>query len=234
VRRGVAAASLAALVALGPAEGEGQAARRIAVLGFSGEGLAADVREQFETLIEERLRLAGYGVVSRATTQEELTRRELPERCAFGPCVEPIGIALGVDRFLDARIGADGQSYSFVLSLVEARRGSSIDQVVGTCDVCTVAEALAKVGQGIDTLGGRGLAEGTPRAASRGAGTVTRVAPRRPSKTWPAILVGVGLAMAGGGAALVSQTTHDDAGFVTIGSGGTVALTGLVWLLVGD
>jgi hypothetical protein len=233
VRRGLAPVFFAALLAIGGGPGAAQAARRIAVLGFSGEGLSPDVRAQFETLIEERLARAGYAVVSHDTTQEEITRRELPESCAFGPCVEQIGLALGVERFLDARIGADGKTYSFVLSLVEARRGSSISQVVGTCSVCTVAEALAKVGAGIESLEGRAVAGGAPGGALS-AGELRHVAPRRASKTWPAILLGIGLAATGTGVALVSQTTHDDAGFVTIGSGGTVALTGLAWLLLGD
>jgi hypothetical protein len=228
VRRSVVALGVAVVAAAVDAH----AARRIAILGFSGEGVSSDVRAQFETLIEEGLRKKGYGVVTRAAALEVLTRRELPDSCTFGPCVALIGEALGVERVLDARISADGQSYSFVLSLVEARHGSPIDQVVGSCPVCTVSEALGRVGAGIEALEKRPAAQSAPVAMHN---DVQRLEPRRKtSKLWPAILVGVGLAAVGGGALLTSQTTHDAPGWVTIGSGGTVTLTGLIWLLVGD
>jgi len=212
--------------ALGGAATAEAAGKKIAIVALSTEGLADDVREQFETLVEEGLRKVGYQVTTRSAALDVITSRELPEGCTFGPCARTVGEALRVDRLLDARISAEGQSYSFVLSMVDARSGVAAAQVVGSCGVCTVAEALTRVGDSIQVLEGGALAapEGIERQATQ----------RKRSKLPPILLSLAGAAAAGGGALLVTQTAHDDAGWVTIGAGGTALLTGLIWLLVGD
>jgi hypothetical protein len=220
VRRGLSSLlAVAVLVAAGPA-----AARpRVAVLDLATDGMSGDVRGQFETLLEEGLQRAGYEVVDHGTVNKAVLGGELPEGCTFGPCVEPIARALRTDKLLNARVSVEGQSYSFVLSMLEARRGTPIAQVVGSCPVCTVAEALDQVGASIDVLESRSAAP--PELVAR------TDAARRGSRGAGGWLLAAGVAAALGGAALVGWTNHDAPGWVTIGSGGTVALTGLIMLL---
>jgi hypothetical protein len=200
--------------------------KSIAIVGLATEGLGEDVREQFETLVEEGLRKLGYHVVTRAAALDVITTRELPEGCTFGPCARAVGGALAAGRLLDARISAEGQSYSFVLSMVDAPSGQAVAQVVGSCPVCTVAEALTRVSDSIQVLEGGALAvpPGVERQAAR----------RRGSRLPPILLSIAGAAATGGGALLVTRTAHDEAGWATIGAGATALLTGLVWLFVGE
>jgi hypothetical protein len=184
------------------------------------------VRAQFETLIEEALRKLGAQVVTRHDALEVITTRELPEGCAFGPCVAAVSKALGVERILDARISAVGQSYSFVLSMIEGRAGTPVAQVVGSCAVCTVAEALTKVNAAVEVLEGRAAGGQSSDLVSHG--------PRRTGNTAPLLLTGLGVAVGAGGAALVTQTERDELGWALAGAGGTIAITGLVWLLLKD
>jgi hypothetical protein len=224
VRRGLI---LVALLATSVATAASDSRRRVALLDVVAEGLAPDVRAQFETIIEEALRRTGNTVISRSVTIDAVARKELPEGCTFGPCVAGIAQVLDADRLLDARLNAEGDSYSFVLTFVDGRSGTPLAQVVGSCPVCTVSEALNKVGASIPVLEGRAVSDSQP--------LVARMAPRHPRSHalagWLTTLAG--LAAAGGGAALVALTSHDAPGWVTIGAGGAVAMTGFV-ILVGD
>lgn len=220
--------SLAAIAVLASLHGAPGAAaetrKRAAILDVVTEGLADDVRRQFETLVEEGLRKVGYDVVDHTTTFDAISRKELAEGCTFGPCVAPIARAVKADRLIDVRLGAVGQSYTFVLSMLEGQSGATLSQVVGSCPVCTVAEALTKVRAAIEVLDSQASAMSTP-LVTRDAGRA-----RHRSKTLPAVALVAGLAAAAGGAAMVHWSGHDAPGWVTIGAGGAVAMTGLIFL----
>jgi hypothetical protein len=217
---------LALLCAAAPALA---APRRVAVLDLVADGVAPDVRAQFETTIEEELRKGGAIVMPNGSVLDLVKKRvDLPDGCTFGPCVAGIGKALDVDRLLDVRITADGASYSYVLSLLDARGGAPVTQIVTTCGVCTVAEALGKMAGTVKMLEGQ-----APAVLGRDEGLAPMAPPRR-SKVFPTFLVVAGLALAAGGTALVAGTAQDEAGFATIGAGGTAFLTGLFLLLSGD
>jgi len=228
VRRGLAAALVATLASLCRPAAAGP--RRVAILDLVTEGVAPDVRAQFETTIEEELRKAGAMVVANAAVLELVHKRlDLPDGCTFGRCIVPIAAALAADRLLDARITADGASYTYVLSLIEPQEGAPVAQVVATCGVCTVAEALGKMAGAVKALEGQAL----PYAA-RDTGPIQPMRPAPRSKALPLVLVAGGLALAAGGSALVAGTEQKEAGWVTIGSGGTALLMGLILLLTGD
>jgi hypothetical protein len=217
---------VAFLPAVAPAAGK----RRVAVLDLVTDGMAADVRAQFETLIEEQLRRSGYLVIAHATVAEAVTRRDdLVEGCAFGPCVAPIAQAVGAERLLDVRITAEGPSYSFVVSMVESAYGATVAQEAASCGVCTVTEALAKLGASIAALENQRVV-----ARNEATGRIVRMEPAPRSKALPIALVITGLAMTAGGTGLVAETEQKEAGWVTVGSGGTLLLTGLIMLLSGD
>jgi hypothetical protein len=201
----------------------------VAILDFQTEGVAPDVRAQFETTVEEELRKAGAVVLANAAALEVVRKRlDLPDGCTFGPCIAPIGKALEADRMLDARVTADGASYTFVVSMVDGRSGMPSSQVVATCGVCTVAEALGKMAATIRALQGQAV------QGLRDTGPLEPLAPARRSKALPVALTVGGLALAGGGVGLVAGTEQKSAGWVILGSGGTALLTGLFLLLSGD
>jgi hypothetical protein len=235
VRRSVAAVlgvAALALVSLAPSSLRADGRKRVAILDVVIDGPSSDVAAQLETTIEEQLRRNGFEVVPHATTTEALRRHdELADGCSFGPCVAPIARALHVDRLLDIRVSADGQSYSFVISMVEGTQGAPIGQVVTSCGVCTVAEALSKMSAAVKAVDGGGAVadvrsiDNTP---------VVSMAPSRPSKFVPAFLIVSGLVLAGGGTAVVAGTDTHEPGWVGIGSGGTLLLTGLIMLATQD
>jgi hypothetical protein len=210
-----------------PLLAEGAPKRRVAILDLVTEGIPTDVRAQFEASIEERLRGAGYAVVTRAATVEVVGKKDLQEGCTFGPCVSAISRALEVDQLLDVRIGAEGQSYSYVLSLIDAG-GFPVAQIADTCGVCTVAEALGKVGAAAGTIDGRPV----PRYVD--AAPVARVSPKRHSRTLPIMLIGAGAISATAGVALVASDGNENAGWAAVGAGGAALLAGLLVLLTGD
>ena len=233
MRRAVAAGLLAAAIALGapgPSAAGASPKKRIAVLDLVTEGMSRDVHAQFEATIEEQLRKLGYEVVSHTATVEAISKRDdLFDGCTFGPCVKAIGRALGVERLLDVRAAAEGASYTFVVSMVGAADGAPLAQVVTNCGVCTVVEALGKMGASVTALEGQALPMRVPDT-----GPIVTVQRERRSKLLPILLTVGGLAIAGSGAAIVTQTDTKDPGWVSIGGGGTMFLTGLVMLIAGD
>lgn len=230
MRRSLAAVVGVALLALASTALGAEAKKRIAVLDVVIDGLSGDVAAQLETTIEEQLRRNGYVVVPHATAAETIAKHDdLYEGCAFGPCVAPIARALRVDRLLDIRVSAEGQNYSFVVSMVEATHGASVGQVVTSCGVCTVAEALSKMTSAMKAIDGQVIEERTVDSTP-----IVTMAPPRRSKLVPALLIVSGLVLAGGGAAVVAGTDSKEPGWVGVGSGGTLLLTGLVMLATQD
>jgi hypothetical protein len=164
-------------------------------------------------------------VVTRQEALEVITRRELPEGCAFGPCVSAVATPLGVDQILDVRVGAVGQSYSFVLTLVEGKSGAPLAQVVGSCAVCTVAEALTKVADAVAVLeGGR----------NEPSSNLVAHKPPGASPVPPILVTALGAAGVGASALLVSRSDRDALGWTVAGAGGALVLTGVTWLLLRD
>src|SRR5262249_38739056 len=115
-----------------------------------------------------------------------------------------------------------------VISMVGAADGAPMAQVVTNCGVCTVAEALHKMGATVTALEGQAV----PMKAVDTAPIV--VQRERRSKLGPILMTVGGIALAGSGALVVSQTDTKDPGWVSIGSGGTLFLTGLIMLIAGD
>jgi hypothetical protein len=218
------------IYALAPSALRADTKKRIAILDVVIDGLGRDVAAQLEMTIEEQLRRSGYEVVPHAVTTETLSKHdELFDGCTFGPCVAGIARALRVDRLLDVRVTAEGQSYNFVVSIVEGSRGASVGQVMTGCGVCTVAEALAKMTSAMKALDGQIVATPTIDASP-----IVSMPPPQRSRWVPALLIVSGLVLAGGGAAVVAGTDTHEPGWVGIGSGGTLLVSGLVMLATQD
>jgi hypothetical protein len=198
--------------------------KRAAVVEVVTEGLSAAARDRLDEALVDGLRFTGYVVVPRRTAHEQIAKQNLPDGCAFGPCLTKIGTALGVGRALIARVGADGQAYSYVLTLVETHLGTPVGQVVDTCAPCTIEEVLSKISSSMVALG--------EQEGSRALKRVAFPEARRTGHTVGPWIVGAGLAALVVGAILVANSEPRDAGFVTIGAGSGLLASGiLVWAL---
>ena len=200
--------------------------KRAAVVDVVTEGLAPAARDRLDDALVEGLRFTGYVVVPRRQVRDTSARANLPEGCAFGPCLAQVGRALDVGRALTARVVADGQAYSFVLTLVETRAGTPVGQVTDSCAPCSIDEALDKISASMVALGEGATAAAlkkVPFPAARREGSGASAAP------W---LAAAGVAAVVVGAVLVANGDQRDAGFVTIGAGSGLLASGiLVWVL---
>jgi hypothetical protein len=200
--------------------------KRAAVVDVVTEGLAPAARDRLDDALVEGLRFTGYVVVPRRSVRDNAAKANFPEGCAFGPCLAQIGRALDVGRALVARVVADGQAYSFVLTLVETRAGTPVGQVVDSCAPCNVDEALDKISSSMVALGEAATAAALKKVAfpvARREGGIAWAGP------W---LSAAGVAACVVGAVLVAKTDQRDGGFVTIGAGSALLATGIfVWVL---
>lgn len=198
--------------------------KRAAVVDVVTEGLAPAARDRLDDALVEGLRFTGYVVVPRRTARDAAAKENLPEGCAFGPCIAQVGRTLDVGRALAARVVADGQAYSFVLTLVETRAGTPVGQVVDACAPCNIDEALDKISASMVALG-----EAATAAALKKVPLPTVPRGARAAAPW---LTAAGVAAVVVGVVLVANSDQRDAGFVTIGAGsGLVATSIFIWAL---
>ena len=198
--------------------------KRAAVVEVVTEGLSAAARDRLDEALVDGLRFTGYVVVPRRTAREQIAKQNLTDGCAFGPCLTKVGMALDVGRALIARVGADGQAYSYVLTLVETRLGTPVGQVVDACAPCSIDDVLKKISSSMVELG--------EQAGSRALKRVAFPEAQRTGHTVGPWLVGGGLAVLVVGAILVAKSDSRDAGFVTIGAGSALFASGiLVWAI---
>ncbi len=200
--------------------------KRAAVVDVVTEGVAPAARDRLDDALVEGLRFTGYVVVPRRAVRDAAQKANLPEGCAFGPCLAQVGRVLDVGRVLAARVVADGQAYSFVLTLVETVKGTPVGQVVDSCAPCSIDEALDKISASMVALGEAATAAALKKVAfhpARREGGVGSAGP------W---LTAAGVAAVVVGAVLVAKTDQRDAGFVTIGAGSGILASGIfIWAL---
>jgi hypothetical protein len=198
--------------------------KRAAVVEVVTEGLSAAARDRLDEALVNGLSFTGYVVVPRRTALERIAKANLPDGCAFGPCLTKVGTTLDVGRALIARVGADGQAYSYVLTLVETRLGTPVGQVVDACAPCSIEEVLDKISSSMVALG--------EQVGSRALKRVAFPEARRTGSTVGPWMVGGGLAALAVGAILLATSDPRDAGFVTIGAGSALLASGIfVWAL---
>jgi hypothetical protein len=118
-----------------------------------------------------------------------------------------------VDLAVSIRVVADGQTYSYTLTLTDMKTGLPTAQVVDGCDVCTVDEAeraltLAVVGLGVRYREVRD--SGGPRVPTTS----------RPLRTRTWVLIGSALVLAAAGVILVADgdDTGEEWGWASLGT----------------
>jgi hypothetical protein len=116
---------------------------RVAVLSVEIEGDAPpELRRDLEKSLDGGLYAGGFDVIRRAEVEKKL--RSAPELrgCASTTCLQRIGMLVGVEHFVRARIEAAGGGYTAELQLLGADApGGVITRVERSCPVCTLAEA---------------------------------------------------------------------------------------------
>jgi PEGA domain len=113
---------------------------RVAVLEVSISGTAApELRTQLERGLGAGLVAGGFEVVTRDAVNARLRGQPELVGCTTTACLERIGGLLGVERFVRAKVEAQGAAYSVKLELIAGGRVTR--GVERACGVCTVSEA---------------------------------------------------------------------------------------------
>jgi len=196
--------------------------KRAAVLDLVADGMAQTAQVRLADAIAEGLRFTGFIVVPLAAARDAIAKNDFPEGCGFGPCVSAVGRALDVGRVLVARIDAEGQTYSYILTLVETAGGTPVAQVTGSCAPCSVDEAIDRIASSIIDLGQKGSQASLKRvtlAPRHERGGAVAAAP------W---MAAGGVAAVVAGVVLVAQTSQKEAGWATIGAGGALIASSIL------
>ena len=134
--------------------------RRVAILRVSIDGASNEAASAFEDSLVTGLGNAGFAAVPRRDLLTELEEARFWAGCTFGPCLKRLHRATGIDLVLLADIRQVGQSYEFLVTLVDATTGTPSSQTVDRCAVCTFDDAAATA-----TLAVIGLVTGAGRVA---------------------------------------------------------------------
>lgn len=238
---------IAVACALAPATARAQVApadsrEQIGVLEVATSGLSEAAGDKFEQGVEETLADSGLRVVRSNTVKKSLLGTSYMSGCTFGPCLKEVFTRTGLRRVLVARIQGAGQSYSFIISLVDTESGQLISQVATPCPACTVDEAIKTATEAVGELLNRGeevappaMSAMQPVAPSPSADTA-RIDARDQRRQrqlrragWIFIAAGVVAGGLGGGLIAADET---DAGVASAALGGGFAVAGitaLVW-----
>ena len=232
--------------ALAPATARAQVApsdnrEEIGVLEVATSGLSEAAGDKFEQGVEATLAESGLRVVRSNTVKNSLLGTSYMSGCTFGPCLKEVFTRTGLRRVLVARIQGAGQSYSFIVSLLDTESGQLISQVATPCPACTVDEAIKTATEAVGELLTRG------ETAAQPVTTLQPVAPAAPAADpsrdernqrrrrqlrragW--IFVAAGVVAAGLGGGLIAMD-ESDAGVASAALGGGLAVAGvtaLVW-----
>jgi hypothetical protein len=224
---------------------EAAATERVGILELEVEGASDVAAEAFETSVETGLGNAGFAVARRERMARMLEGSGYLEGCLFGPCLRTVYRTTGVRLALVGRILRLGQSYSYVVTLVDTRSGVPTSQATDTCAVCTVDEAVATAAMAvIGLVTGAGAVVTDPDAGPTGdprAPPEIRAREARPS--FPAMRQRVALrrsawvltsaAVAAGGLAVASAVTDRDAvSAASAGASGAFLLSAVTVLAV--
>jgi hypothetical protein len=224
---------LVSLPATASADGE-----LIGILRIDASGVSDSAEARFEQSVIDGLGATGHYVMDRKSVQKALAgSRSYVDGCTFGPCMRAVHEATRLRLVLVARIEGVGRTYSFVVSLIDARSGELTSQVAQACPVCTVEDAITTATlSAVELVTGAGAASvadpeagptGRPRPdrsiALRAEVERDRRALRRAG--WLTVAGGVGAAI--GGLVLIKQDV--DWGPALVGGGvGLVAAGGLI------
>jgi hypothetical protein len=230
-------AALAEPSALARRSAAAEPGEAIGVLEVATQGVSRAAGDKFEESVEEGLAGVGFRIVRSAAVQQRLVGSNYIGGCTFGPCMKEVLVRTGLRRVLVARIQGAGQSYSFIVSLVDTETGRLMAQVSQSCPVCTVEEAISTSTLAvIELLTARASETGTAAPAdgarSGGAGDDAELERRgRQARRIGWIFAAGGAVALGVGGGLLAGD-NETAGGAVLGIGGgltAAALTALVW-----
>lgn len=212
--------------------------RTVGILDVRVDGVADDVRAQFEKGLERQLDTAHFWISTRTQMRERMKfSTKWTEGCLVGACLAEVKVQTSADLVLLAALSGSGTSFGYAITLVRTDTGKVLAQEVSRCDVCTVNEAMAEA-----TLTTVKLLNNVPdmlpdEAGDQGAAIDVAVAPVKQQlasaylhdRHVGAALALVGLATAGAGIAIY-VAADKPAGWAIAGAGGGLAAAGVVVL----
>lgn len=148
------AAALVVAFMVRASSGHAEPKRRVAVLELTIEGDAEPkLRTQLRTSLNGGLGSAGWNVVPQQGVAAVLKERPELAGCYTSACLGALAEKLGADRFVRARILAEGASYTIVLELLSATSTSGpVGRLERTCAPCTQNEVNDVVSRGAAEL----------------------------------------------------------------------------------
>lgn len=211
----------------------------VALADVHVDGVSAEIAQQFQQTLEQKIVTAHYALAPRAKVREAMSASmRWTEGCIVGGCLAEIRSTTGAPFAMLAALSGSGTSFGYVITVLRTDTGDVIAQEADRCDICTVNEAMTQATNVTIKLLGRLPAQLPDETAERHAAialasTAARADVARSSKraTWiGATLTGVGLAAIAAGAAIYFTNDHADAGSVTLAAGAGMAASGLVVL----
>lgn len=213
--------------------------RTVGILDVRVDGVADDVRAQFERGLEQQLDTNHYWLSSRSQMRERMKfSTKWTEGCLVGPCLSDVKVQTNAELVLLAALSGSGTSFGYAVTLVRTDTGKVVAQEASRCDVCTVNEAMTEA-----TLTTIRLLNGVPEplpdeAGDQGAAIDVAVAPvrhqvevvRRHTSHLGIALTVVGLAAAGAGIAAYYAADQPTYSYVIAGVGGGLTAGGVVVL----
>lgn len=238
-------AALAALSMTAPAPARAQEAAAatedaegqiVGILHLEFSGISETAAAAFEDSIEGMLIDGGYRVAPRKRMEEMLGPSSYAAGCRFGPCLREVHRNTEVRLVLVGQISAVGPAYTLVLTLLDTRLGRPTSQVVETCEVCTIEEAitsatLAVVGLTVGTAGamvdpnlGPTSTGKLPDFKKELAARDALLTSRRRRLGQAALFFAGAAALAGGAGAYFAATDRRNSGLPLVGAAGGFAV----------
>jgi hypothetical protein len=195
----------------------------------------------FERNLEDQLDTNTYWLAPRAIMRERLRNStKWTEGCVVHHCLNEVKVQTNADVVILAALTGAGTSFGFVVTVVRTDTGKVVAQETERCDVCTFTETMnAAVLATIKLLNGvpdRLPDEGAQQGAAVDLAVQNAVKPLekklaraedQKDTTLGYVLLGVGLAVAGGGAAWYFADDENKLGLATATGGGGLALGGI-------
>ncbi|MEZ4398743.1 MAG: hypothetical protein R3B06_01895 [Kofleriaceae bacterium] len=204
-----------------------QSGDTVGLLDVRVEGLTPEAADQFTTKIEQAIQISGLDVASPAELRAHLVGTSWNSACAVGPCLGELARQTGVRTVIEVALTTNGPSYHYVVSLLDAFSGATVNQVADTCDVCTTEEAFGEAALAVVGLLS-GVTDGDQ--AHRRAPATAR--PGRRATRWLGAAFLGAAALAGAGSWYFFRDGRDTLGGATGGAAGALGVAGITSLAV--
>jgi hypothetical protein len=203
----------------------------VGLLDVRGVDVSDVVLETFAEAVDEGLAGAeAFQPASRDRMHEMLAQSSWSAACVLGECLAEVRAQTGAGYVVTAGLSASGESYRFVITLIETEKGEVVRQVSDTCPACTVEDLASAATLATIELINNVEPEGPVDDAGRVAVLEHRahghkVAIRRATL----LVIGAGI-LTGSTAAYFVHKGRTDVGYPLLGATAGLAVSGAVML----